>query len=381
MPDALNSLYIHWPFCSSKCFYCDFVALEQHEDFQSAYHAALLKEIELFAATRAPDAQQPKTIFIGGGTPSLYPLDKMEELFTTLRKHFDFSVMQEVSIETNPADITEERLDAWLSFGITRLSMGVQVLDDSILSKLNRRQRIRDVMNAARLIPKYFDNYSMDLILGLPEVSSETWFTTVNQVIAWNPKHVSVYFLTIHEKTPLYYKIEKKELILPNEEIILDDYEKTVLLLEKNGYEQYEISNFAKTGYASSHNQAYWNRLPYKGFGIGACSFDGKKRSTNHNNIQTYCTNLLVSNESIISFEETLSLQQEKMETFMLMLRQRQGGGLHRMLYLVDERERYTFLQKLSLLEEKGLLTQNQGQIQLTRRGMVLENEIIMQLL
>ena len=379
--DNLYSLYIHWPFCSSKCYYCDFVALEQHSDFQSAYHAALIKEIELFTKENPSYNKNIQTIFIGGGTPSLYPLDLMEELFNFLRTKFNLENLQEICMEANPADITEERLDAWESFGITRISMGVQVLDDNALLKLNRRQRTRDVEQAARLIPKYFDNYSMDLILGLPNVSEQSWFNTVNRVIAFNPQHISLYFLTVHEKTPLYFKVQQNKLTLPNEEQIISHYEKTIDLLANNGFEQYEISNFARPGFASHHNQAYWNRLPYKGFGIGACSFDGTQRFTNEKNLEKYITSLLTNNKQAICFQETLSLQQERIETLMLMLRQNKGGDLQRMVYLLDEHEKSAFYEKITTLEENGLLVKDGEIIRLTRKGMILENEIVMQLI
>lgn len=379
--DDLYSLYIHWPFCSSKCYYCDFVALEQHEDFQTAYHAALLKEIKLFSEQNPSYNKNITTIFIGGGTPSLYPIELMEELFTLLRRLFNFDNLTEICMEANPADITEERLDAWDSFGIDRISMGVQVLDDNALLKLNRRQRTRDVEQAARIIPKYFDNYSMDLILGLPNVSEKSWFETVNRVIAFKPQHISLYFLTVHEKTPLYFKVQKNTLTLPDEELIIKHYDETITLLEKNGFQQYEISNFAQPGHESQHNQAYWERKPYKGFGIGACSFDGKRRFTNEKNLEHYVKSLLNDNKQAICFQEELSLQQEKIEQFMLILRQNKGGDLQRMVYLLDEHERAAFCEKINLFEKQGLLINNGGIIQLTRKGMILENEIVMQLI
>ncbi len=377
----LYSLYIHWPFCSSKCYYCDFVALEQHSDFQEGYHKALIREVELFALHNPCYNKQIATIFIGGGTPSLWPTEYMEEFFATLRKYFDLSNLKEFAMEANPADITEERLDAWDSFGINRLSIGVQVLDDDILLKLNRRQRTRDVLNALKIVPKYFDNFSMDLILGLPNVSDETWFKSVKQVINSPAKHVSIYFLMVHEKTPLYYKVQKGELVLADDDHIIDLYEKTVQMLALNRFEQYEISNFAKPGFESIHNQAYWNQQVYKGFGIGACSYDGKKRYTNEKNLSWYLEKMKKDDYDGLSTYETLSSKQQNIEYIMLNLRQKKGLDLHRMIYSNDDKEKSRFRSTLELLKELALIEEKNSVITLTQRGMALENEVLLKLI
>ncbi|MBM3887451.1 radical SAM family heme chaperone HemW, partial [Candidatus Dependentiae bacterium] len=277
---SVESLYIHWPFCTSKCYYCDFVALEQHADFQDAYHEVLLKEIRAYGASNKTKAQI-KTIFIGGGTPSLYPQNKLQALFKTLHNTFDLSLTSEITLEANPADITEDRADTWEEVGINRISCGVQVLDDQVLQKLNRRQRSIDVFNAAKILPKYFSNVSMDLIIGLPGVHDATWLKTIETICSWPIQHISIYFLTVHEKTPLYFKVQRGDLILPDEDALLALYEKTITYVEQKGFLQYEISNFAQNGFSSQHNIGYWQRRPYKGFGIGAASFDGSARTVN----------------------------------------------------------------------------------------------------
>lgn len=382
MKTALNSLYIHWPFCTTKCHYCDFVAFEQHKDFQEAYHTALLQEIDHFATTSKWYQPDIKTIFIGGGTPSLYPLDRMKELITTLNNSFTMNKLEEFSLETNPADINEERLDAWSEYEISRLSLGVQVLDDEVLFKLNRRQRTRDVLNALTLIPKYFDNFSVDLIIGLPGVTRETWEYSLKTILNSPLKHISIYFLTIHEKTPLYYKVQtgKTTLIDDNELIAL--YEYTVETLAQHGFVQYEISNFAKPGYQSVHNQAYWERLPYKGFGLGACSFDGLSRFINEKNLTTYLTKILTLHDfSSLSEREDLSEKQHLMEAIMLSLRQAKGLDLHDMVYLLRDAEFAEFMNKVELLKYGGFIREDNGKLQLTLRGIIVENEVLARLL
>lgn len=376
----LHSLYIHWPFCSTKCHYCDFVAFEQHGDFQERYHRALIAEIRHFAAGLRPNQKAIKTIFIGGGTPSLYPLDYYQELFDVLRDNFDLTSIQEISMEANPADINEEKLDAWDQFGITRLSVGVQVLDDDVLFRLNRRQRTTDVVNAARLIPKYFDNFSFDFILGLPGVSQNAWNETIEQALKWPLKHISIYFLTVHEKTPLYFKVASGKILLPEDDHVVELYISTVARLQKAGYEQYEISNFALPGHQSLHNKAYWDYKHYKGFGVGACSFDGQRRSANEKNLTRYLEKIEQHNFDQLSTDEFLSQEQKKIEQWMLGLRQTKGLDKYDMVSLLDESEQKRFFSNVEILKEQQLLQEHNNVLSLAIKGMILENEVLLKL-
>lgn len=373
-------LYIHWPFCSKKCHYCDFIAFQNHEQFQDAYHETLCSEVESFAHLTQAQDTPIKTIFMGGGTPSLYDTDQMADLFSLLRKSYNLSSLQEASMEVNPADVSEERLDAWLECGINRVSIGVQALDDDLLARLNRRQRTVDVMRALKLAPKYFDQISVDLILGLPGISAEKWKETLALAVDWPIKHISIYFLTIHEKTPLYFKVERGEHVLPPDESVISMFRYTVEFLAQHGFLQYEISNFAKAGSESIHNQAYWNRKPYKGFGIGAASFDGKARLVNHKNLPEYLA--LYNNRSKVIHEtkEVLSKDQEFLEHLMLGLRQRSGVDLHRVVYCLDEGRKARFLSQVQELIAAQLVILKEGRLCLTPRGMLLENEVVIRL-
>lgn len=373
-------LYIHWPFCSKKCHYCDFVAFQNHEQFQDVYHETLCFEIESFS--RLVDGQKTsiKTIFLGGGTPSLYDVIDMANLFRLIRNNYDLSSLQEASIEVNPADVTEERLEAWQDCGINRLSMGVQALDDDLLSRLNRRQRIADVLRAIKLAPKYFERISVDLILGLPGVSGEKWKETLACVVEWPIQHISIYFLTIHEKTPLYFKIERGEHILPPDDTVINMFEYSIDFLAKHGFFQYEISNFAKKGYESVHNKAYWDRKHYKGFGIGASSFDGESRFVNHKNLSEYLSLYKNASKLVYETKEVLLKDQELLEYLMLSLRQRDGLDLHHVVYLLEEDKKSRFLSQVQELLEAQLVELKGGRLCLTPKGMLLENEIIMRL-
>lgn len=375
-------LYIHWPFCSSKCHFCDFVAFEQHHNFQEQYHQTLCAEIINFSQRfPATTDKSIETIFLGGGTPSLYPLNLLSELFETIRQYYNTSSVKEISIEANPADIDEEKLDVWRDLGITRLSVGVQALNDDILLKLNRRQRITDVLRMVQIAPKYFDIISTDFILGLPGISSEQWLETIKQAVAWSIRHISIYFLTIHEKTPLYFSVNRGEVSLSQDDTLVAMYENTVALLESHNFKQYEISNFSLPGYHSIHNQAYWDRKPYQGFGVGASSFDGMYRSSNDNNLSRYleCGANPALNGHLLS--EKLTTEQELLELLMLGLRQKKGVDLQRVVYFLNDCQIKKFKQNLKLLIDIDLIEVHQNIIRLTLRGMALENEIVMRLL
>lgn len=374
-------LYIHWPFCSKKCHYCDFVAFQNHEQFQDAYHETLCAEIKAFSELTNGKNSEIKTLFLGGGTPSLYDVHQLAELFALLGQCYNFTAIQEASIEVNPADVDEEKLDAWQECGLTRLSMGVQALDDSLLAKLNRRQRVTDVMRALKLAPKYFNRISIDLILGLPGISEQKWHNTLLQAMDWPIEHISIYFLTIHEKTPLYFKVERGEHTLPADDSVITMYEHTIEFLSNNGFEQYEISNFAKPGCMSIHNQAYWQRKPYKGFGIGASSFDGKSRFINHKNLPEYLQLYKNYTKDVYEVKEVLSQEQAFLEWLMLGLRQKNGVGLHDVVYWLNEDKRSQFFNQVQKLITTGLLAEKQGFICLTTKGMILENEIIISLI
>lgn len=378
--NPVEHIYIHWPFCSKKCYYCDFVALEQHESFQDAYHDALLNEITAFTSNH-PGPHPLRTIYMGGGTPSLYSLDKLTQTYQHLAQQFNCSGLIESVIEANPADITEEKLDGWRECGINRISIGVQALNDDILLKLNRRQRISDVMQAMQCVPKYFNNISIDLILGLPGITPEAWTQTLHRVVTWPITHLSIYFLMVHEKTPLYFKVKEGEMILPRDETFITMYEEMVALLAQHGFEQYEISNFARKGYESAHNMAYWQRKPYRGFGLGAASFNGETRFTNDNNLSRYLEAYRSSATESCHTIDQLDPQSAFVEKLMLGLRQRSGIHLHDVLYLLQPAQRTEFLSQLDKLKNAHLIEQNGLVITLTQRGMALENEVVLQLM
>ncbi|MFA5306559.1 MAG: radical SAM family heme chaperone HemW [Candidatus Babeliales bacterium] len=369
-----HHLYIHWPFCHSKCAFCDFVAFQNHEEFQSAYLQALCREITTYCADYQSQDRSVSTIFIGGGTPSLCPLDAFQQIFRTLRQECDVASLHECSIEANPSDITEERLAVWRECGVNRLSIGVQCLDDTVLRTLNRTQRVSDVERALTLAPQYFDNVSVDLILGLPGITEQAWRQTIAQVVTWPIKHMSVYFLMLHEKTPLAFARDKGLVQLMEEPVLVDLYTWTVQEVERHGFIQYEISNFAQPGYESIHNRAYWDRKPYRGFGLGAASFDGASRQVTTNNLTAYLTN---RQGGVPQSSEVLTASQVFLEHLMLGLRQKKGLDLQGMVYFLNDYQKTEFNSKVTDLIAAGLMEEYDGGIRLTLKGMVVENEVV----
>ncbi len=377
-----KSLYIHWPFCANKCHFCDFISFEQHEHFYDLYHKALCNEITAFAHERPQNSPHTiETIFLGGGTPSLYPSHLLQSLFTLLRDYFTITPQAEITIETNPADINEENLALWKSLGINRLSIGVQILNNDVLFKLNRRQRVADAQRAIKYAPRFFSNISVDLILGLPDVSDSCWFETLAEVSSWPITHVSLYFLTVHEKTPLFFRLDQGELSTWPEERFIANYEKSVDFLANKGFFQYEISNFSRQGFESAHNKTYWNRLPYRGFGIASASFDGINRFSNEKNLGKYLTMATSDDKNAFISAETPTSDQAAMEILMLGLRQRKGVNLHDVVYLLKDEQQKQFYHNLAMLKEQAFLEEHEGVIKLTIKGMVLENEVILKLL
>lgn len=384
-------IYIHWPFCKNKCHYCDFVAFEKHEKYQGQYHHALGGEISYFASQFSDEeraSEKISTLYIGGGTPSLWPLEMFEQTMGQLGSLFDMTHLDEATLEVNPGNVGEKELASWKKHGITRLSIGVQILDDEVLFKLNRRQKTVDVKELLSLAPAYFDHLSADLILGLPGVSELTWWESLEYLVSQPIDHISIYFLMIHENTPLYHRVKNKTLFIPDDSLIVPLYEKTIAYLADKGFVQYETSNFARSGGESLHNQSYWDRKPYKGFGLGASSFDGIHRTTNVKNFLKYMSCYdkdIVSGsldlENAYYLIEELTDDQVFLEHLMLGLRQKKGMDLHRVVYSLKRDKKEQFLRKVSFLKECGLMYESQDRLYLTMRGMILENQVVEELI
>jgi len=339
------------------------------------YTKALCTEIELFK-NELISKTSIKTIFIGGGTPSTWPNDLLLDTSGRLKDVFNFNKMEEVTIEINPGTVHLQQLTLWKQIGINRLSIGIQCLNDNILRKLNRRHTKKDVYFLINKACKEFNNISIDLILGLPFVDEGMWKELVREVVTWPIQHISIYTLAVHKPTKLFFDLQSGCIKIPDDDVVADLYEWSVNFLKDNGFDQYEVSNFARAGYESKHNIAYWKRLPYKGFGLGACSFDGKMRTQNQKNLLTYLS-LLEAHEPVIDFKEELTQEQETLEFIMLGLRTIKGVSYDDLVGDVSEKEKSRRDKYITCLKTNNLMYESEGQLILTTKGMVVEDEIV----
>ncbi len=374
----LEHLYIHWPFCPYKCHFCDFVALASHEHFIEQYHYALKKEIKRFKNSFSQSSPL-KTIYFGGGTPSTYPPHLLLDMFAILKELFLFDEHTEITFEVNPGTVTEEALKMWKQVGINRLSIGVQSLKDQVLQDLNRHQKATDVYALLHDVEKDFKNVSVDFILGLPGVSVEEWKAMILDAMQWPINHISIYFLMIQENTPLYFKVKAHKVQLPADDEVVDLYEWLVKVLESYGFARYELSNFAKPGFESRHNQAYWDRKPYAAFGLGACAFNGKIRTQNEKNLGKYIDQA-EQNLSVIYESEEIDNHKIVEEKIMLGLRQKKGVNITDIMLHFSADKQKQFLENIRMLESQQLIEQKNGIIFLTARGYALENEVAVRL-
>ncbi len=319
-------IYVHLPFCHSKCAYCDFYSLPSGESLEAqmkVYQKALLAHI----ATLSPSGQgfQVDTIYFGGGTPTLYGATRIEALLRAMKKAFRVERDVEITVEGNPESVTKKGIQQLRRAGVNRISLGMQsaVLEElRAVGRPHSPQETRDAV--AVLKSEKIENMSLDIIYGLPKQSLASWETTVEEAIALEPQHLSCYGLKVEEGTALYTRVEQGEL-LPSEEEQADLYLWTVARLAKAGYQQYEISNFAKKGYHSRHNMGYWTGKPYLGFGASASSDFGGYRSTMVDDIDQYCHWVLEGGSPILSSHQLMSLGERQAEYLFLGLRTTQG--------------------------------------------------------
>ena len=266
------SLYLHIPFCTAKCGYCDFNSYAGHEHLIPSYSQALVREAQLW---RSATASRPvTTVFFGGGTPSLVPLDELATVMDALRSNFDIAPEAEVTLEANPGSLDEPYLRGLLDLGFNRLSLGVQSFHDDELRALDRLHSADDARQACRALREAgFANLNLDLIFGLPEQSMERWQASVEEALSLRPEHLSLYALTVEEGTPLARDVARGRTPAPDPDAQADQYEWTVSRMARAGFEHYEISNWARPGRRCRHNLTYWECREYLGLGAGAHSY------------------------------------------------------------------------------------------------------------
>lgn len=363
---TISSLYIHIPFCVRKCSYCDFYSVRYDESLACAYSKAVCKELRL----KRELSGILKTIYFGGGTPSLLPDECFSRIFSCLRDSYSIADDAEITIEANPGTLNQAKTDHLLSLGVNRISLGVQSFDDNELSFLGRIHTADDALSSLEQIRKSgLSNYSIDLMYGIEGQSMDSWRNTIAVATACKPKHISTYELTPESGTPIFKRVSK-----PEEGIILDMYDYAIDGLAPHGYEHYEISNFAEAGYRCAHNLNYWNRGGYVGAGAGAHSFMNGMRSYTIPNIDRYlrrldCGLLPEAESTQISGEEGLK------EFLLLGLRKTEG------IKITDAHALgLDLLHAGRVMIEEGYLEIRNNFLRCTRKGIVISNALIVKL-
>ena len=365
-------IYIHIPFCRSKCDYCDFYSLAGREDRMDQYQKALLAHIK----ETAPFAKgyQVDTVYFGGGTPSWYGAKRLSELLAAVRRRFLVARDVEVTVEANPDSVDRKMLLLLRRAGVNRLSLGVQSACDRELAAIHRPHnfaQVRAAVDAAR--GAKIKNLSLDLIYGLPGQDEASWRETLEKALALKPEHLSCYGLKVEEGTPLWTRVAQGE-SLPDDDAQADCYLWTVERLGQAGFRQYEISNFARSGFQSRHNLKYWMGKPYIGLGPGAHSDFGGRRYSFKRDLDAYIDGVL-SGDAIV--ESELIPKRERGGEY-LMLRMRTARGIEEWEY---RREYYMNFepieQKLAEFEHQGWVARQDRRWHFTTKGFLLSNQLI----
>lgn len=321
-------IYVHIPFCARKCDYCDFPSGVGTPDEQAYYIRVLKKEIRGFEALG--NLYQVRTLYFGGGTPSILDPSQLGRILEQLREQYEFLPDAEITIECNPGTLTEEKLAAYRELGINRLSIGLQSANEEELAVLGRIHSYQEFENNYRLARKLgFDNINVDLMSGLPGQTMDSWKNTLEKVSALEPEHISAYSLTIEEGTPFFerYGTSEGQRSLPSEREDRAMYHFTKEFLEEKGYQRYEISNYAKPGRESRHNVIYWTGGEYVGFGLGAASYLGGKRFANAKEKTVYWDQARTAYQTYRTV--TPQTEQAAMEEFMFLGPAHDEGNFH----------------------------------------------------
>ena len=369
-------IYVHIPFCASKCAYCNFYSLAGADKLAPAYHAAVLRHIGEYSPQL--DGYLVDTVYFGGGTPSHYGANRLVSILNALKKHGHVSLDSEVTVEINPGSITKEDLIKLRRAGFNRLSVGVQCANDTMLKSLGRvhtfadaEETVKNARNAG------FENISADIIYGLPSQDKDAWAETIARTAALKAEHISCYGLKIEEGTQLY--VFKDSPFLPDDDVQADMYLYAVEMLARFGYKQYEISNFARRGFESKHNLKYWLGEEYIGFGPGAHSYIGRCRYSFIEDVEKYIQRVNLG-QVVVEYSEEMSDFENAGEYLMLRLRTNHG---------ISEEEYYNIyrlkmdliLELLQKYESSGWALFKDGRWRFTPTGFMLSNTLIGEIL
>jgi len=374
-------IYIHIPFCRSRCSYCDFATGMYEGDVAARYVRAVVGEI---ANRREVQSPMPvDTIYFGGGTPSLLTVEQLGSLLNAVRERFDIDAYSEITLEINPGDggdsveTRRKTMSEWRRLGINRASFGAQTFEDRELKMLGRTHDSGDIRKTfAQLREAGFDNINFDLIAALPGQTMDGWQRNLDEALQLRPDHLSLYLLDVHKGTPLHDQIKRGMRPKPDEDLAAEMYAFMIERVCAAGYEHYEISNFSLPGFESRHNTKYWSGAPYYGFGNSAHSYDGaRRRWANERDPAKYAA-LVERSDSLIAERTELTEEDARSEAIFLGLRLMHGVDLnsYRVRFGADLREQFNG--ELDRLKAAGLVAINEERLKLTTRGALLSNEV-----
>jgi len=364
-----TSAYVHIPFCTQICYYCDFSKVFIKNQPVDAYLQALIREFESY------DIKKLRTLYIGGGTPTSITAEQLEYLLTNLTKHLDLSALEEFTIEANPGDLTEDKIEVLKNSAVNRVSLGVQTFNDKHLKQIGRSHNEAQIYSTIENLKKAgFHNISIDLIYALPGQTMEDVKENVAKAIALDIPHLSLYSLILEHHTVFMNKMRRGKLQLPQEDLEAEMFEYIISELEKNGFEHYEISNFTKSGFESRHNLMYWDNAEYYGVGAGASGYLNGVRYRNRGPIQHYLKAVSEGNARLS--EETLTKEEMMEEELFLGLRKKSGVSIARFeeKFGVSFEERYG--QIVRELCNQGLLVPDDEVVRMTKKGLFLGDTV-----
>lgn len=368
-------LYLHLPFCISKCPYCDFNSYQLKEDNQiSSYISALYQEITTYS--KKLKKSNIKTIYLGGGTPTILSGVQIYDILEFCKSKFTIDKDAEITIEANPGTLDGEKIKLLIESGINRLSLGAQSFNNLFLKKLGRIHNTQDIIDSYYLARKEgFNNINIDIMFALPDQTTEDLQVTLKKAVSLKPDHLSLYNLTIKPGTEYYKKYKKGKLKLPTEDEEFDMYNWAIKFLEESGFEHYEIANFARPYKRSMHNLIYWQNKPYLGIGAGAYSFIKGYRYMNYESPARYVKEMM-SGKLPVDNGEKLSLRKRMIETIILGLRTKDGVGYKKFKTRFGVNLNDIFFKQVNKLVNLALLEKGDCKIKLTKKGIFLANTV-----
>ena len=368
-------IYVHFPFCRSRCSYCDFDTFAGLEDLVDPYLDAAIQQIRMSLQAGG------STLYVGGGTPSLMHPDRAGELVEACRERFCLPAEAEVTLEANPGDLGAGRLKGFRLAGFTRLSLGVQSADERLLRLLGRRHRCEDArraLDAAR--EAGFQNVGIDLIYGAPLQDETTWMRTLETVVEWGPEHISCYMLSLETGTPLERAVARGDVPPPSDDAAVSMYVAACRLLADAGYLRYEISNWARPGFECTHNLVYWRNRPYLGIGAGAAGCWRGRRYRILGDVRAYLEGVRHGRLPLVE-DEAVDVRRSMSDTLILGLRLDEGVSREQFRARYGVMPEATFGDALEWAEGCGLLERTEDRLRLTERGILLSNELFLRLL